>query len=66
MHFASLKGGVGMVRFLVDNGAHLLKPKKDGMTILHIAASNNDVHILDYALQFKETKSIDIASEEVK
>lgn len=55
-----------MVKFLVDNGAHLLKPKRDGMTILHVAASNNDVHVLDYVLQNNETKSIDITSDEVK
>jgi ankyrin repeat protein len=54
-----------MVKFLVENGAHLLKPKKDGMTILHISASSNDIHTLEYALQMKDTASVDIQNEEV-
>ena len=38
-------------KLLVDHGAHLLKPKrKDGMTALHICATNNDVHVLDFIL----------------
>ena len=38
-------------RFLVDHGAHVLKPKKeDGMTALHMAATTNDVHVLDFVL----------------
>jgi len=49
-----------MVKALVESGASLLKPKKDGITILHIAASQNDIHMLDYALKVKETKSVDL------
>lgn len=40
-----------MVKFLCDNGANLLQPKKDGLTILHITASQNDIHTLDYAIK---------------
>jgi ankyrin repeat protein len=39
-----------MVKELLENGASLLKPKKDGLTVLHIAASQNDIHMLDYAI----------------
>jgi hypothetical protein len=42
-----------------------LKPKADGVTILHIAASNNDIHTLDYAIKTKETNSIDLPTEDV-
>lgn len=42
-----------MVKYLCENGASLLKPKKDGFTLLHLAASLNDVHTLDYAIKTK-------------
>ena len=36
---------------MVENGAQLLRPKTDdGLTSIHFAASNNDVHLLDYIL----------------
>ena len=54
-----------MTKLLVQNGASLLKPKKDGMNILHASASFNDIHILDFAIRNKETKSIDIPNQEV-
>ena len=41
-----------------------MKPKKDGITVLHIAAGNNDIHLLDYAIKIKSTKSIDLPNEE--
>jgi ankyrin repeat protein len=40
-----------VVKLLVENGAQLLKPKADGMTVLHVAASSNDIHMLDYSLK---------------
>lgn len=54
-----------MVKYLCENGASLLKPKKDGVTILHLSAGLNDIHTLDYALKTKQTKSIDLPSDEV-
>ena len=39
-----------MIKLLVDNGANILKAKKDGLTSMHFAASNNDIHFLDYIL----------------
>lgn len=33
---------------MVSNGAEVLKPKQDGITAVHMAASNNDIHLLDY------------------
>lgn len=41
-----------IVNFLVKHGADLKKPKKkDGLTALHIAASTNDIQLLDFVLQ---------------
>ena len=37
-------------RFLIDNKARLLRPMKSGVTLFHLAASNNDIHTIDYAL----------------
>lgn len=34
---------------MIENGADLLQAKRDdGLTAVHFAASNNDVHLLDY------------------
>ena len=63
--WAASKGDLQMVQMLVQLGAEILKPKKDGFTLLHIAASQNDIHVLDYAISVKKTKSIDIPNEEV-
>ena len=54
-----------MVKYLVEHGASLLKPKKDGINVLHLTAGQNDLHILDYAIKVKQTKSIDITNKEV-
>ena len=54
-----------MVKLLVENGASLLKPKADGITILHVAASVNDIHTLDFALKNVETNSIDVQTKDV-
>jgi len=36
---------------MVENGASLLKQKRDdGLLAVHFAASNNDVHLLEYIL----------------
>ena len=38
-----------MIKIMVENGATLMKPKRDdGLTSVHFAASNNDIHLLDY------------------
>jgi len=37
--WAATKKDLTMVKTLVENGAQILRPKKDGMTILHVAAS---------------------------
>ena len=44
-----------IVKLLVENGANLLKPKGDGMNVLHVAASHNDIHMLDYAIKVIES-----------
>jgi hypothetical protein len=40
-----------VVKILVDSGASLLKAKGDGMSVLHVAASSNDIHMLDYSIR---------------
>ena len=42
-----------MLDLLVDNGADILKAKGDGVNAMHFAASNNDVHLIDYIFQRK-------------
>ena len=38
-----------LVKLLVENGADVLKAKEDdGLAPIHFAASNNDLHLLDY------------------
>jgi ankyrin repeat protein len=46
--WAASRGDMEMTRALVDSGAELLKGRKDGITVLHVGASNNDLHLLDY------------------
>lgn len=37
------------IKLMVSHGAHVLTPKRnDGLTAVHFAASNNDIHLLDY------------------
>ncbi|CDW79760.1 ankyrin repeat protein [Stylonychia lemnae] len=62
--WASSQKNVSMVKFLHENGAELLQPKKDGFTSLHVASSGNDVHTLDYVIKKKETNSIDLVNQD--
>ncbi len=64
--WAAARGEIEIVKSLVDSGAQILKPRKDGVTVLHLAASANDVHILDYALKTKQTRSVDFVSDDVR
>ena len=48
----STRSDLKVFKLLVDHGAQLLKPKtSDGLTALHIAATTNDVHIVDFILE---------------
>jgi len=41
---------------MVENGADILKPKRtDGLSSVHFAASNNDVHLLDFILSHADS-----------
>ena len=44
--WAASRGDIDMIKVLVDNGASLLKPRVDGVTILHIGACANDLPLL--------------------
>jgi ankyrin repeat protein len=47
----STKSDLQVLKLLIENGAHILKPSEnDGMTALHIAAGSNDIHLLDFLL----------------
>jgi ankyrin repeat protein len=51
----SNKSDLRLIKLLVENGADLMHPKKDdGLAAVHFAASNNDVHLLDYILNSGE------------
>jgi len=63
--WAAAKKDLTMVKFLVEHGAQILKSKKDGLTILHIASSQGDIHVLDYAIKVKESASIDVQNDDV-
>ena len=40
-----------LIKLMVDNGADINKSrKKDGLMTIHFAASNNDVHLVDFIL----------------
>ncbi|CAI2374403.1 unnamed protein product [Moneuplotes crassus] len=62
--WATAKNNFGMVKKLYKLGGNMIKPKKDGLTCLHISATNNNVHILNYLLENRPTKSIDIENAE--
>jgi ankyrin repeat protein len=51
--WAASRGDLDVIKGLVENGASLLKPRKDGITVLHIGAVNNDLHVLDYVIKTK-------------
>lgn len=51
--WAAHSGSLEIVQELIANGADMMKAKGDGITVFHMAASNNDIHMLDYALGLK-------------
>ena len=55
--WAATKKHMTVVRLLVENGASIMKGKGDGMNILHVAASHNDIHMLDYTIKVLEAQS---------
>ena len=50
---------------MVEHGAELMKPKRtDGLTPLHFAASNNDVHLLDFIVEHESFTEANVCNEE--
>jgi ankyrin repeat protein len=39
-----------LAKYLIDKGARVMQPMSSDVTMLHLAASNGDVRLLDYAL----------------
>lgn len=58
------KKNLTMVKKLNQLGGNSLKAKKDGITCLHLAATNNDVHSLSYLLDNGKDKSVDVENKE--
>ena len=48
----------------MEHGADILKTKEDGISVFHMAASNNDIHMLDYFIQLERHETIDITTKE--
>ena len=52
---------MAVARVLVEEGgANVLKPKADGMTPLHVAASQNDIHLLDFVLSRTDSSAVNL------
>lgn len=49
---------------LVEGGASVLTPMDKGVTVFHLSAANNDVHILDYAISQREHSNLDFKTDE--
>lgn len=41
-----------------------MKPKNDGITVFHMAASQNDIHTLDYCIGLNKHLTIDVKNED--
>jgi ankyrin repeat protein len=59
--WAATKKHMAVARVLVEEGgANVLKPKADGMTPLHVAASQNDIHFLDFVLSRTDSSAVNL------
>ena len=63
--WAASKKHLSIVKALIENGADIRKTKKDGMGVMHIAASQNDIHMLDYVMRTGLVKDINAQNIEV-
>jgi len=61
--WAAKKSNLETLEELVAHGANVSKTTKDGSTLLHMAASNNDIHMLDFVLGVKESR-VDIEAKD--
>ena len=62
--WAVQRGNLEAVQFLIDKGASVDATKGDKMGALHIAASNNDIHTIDYLTKLQVFPTVDIQNEE--
>ena len=65
MLWAAARGEIETLQSLVESGASIVKPRKDGVTVLHLAATNNDIPVLNYALRAKRAQNVDYVSDDV-
>ena len=47
---ATAQKDFALAKYLIDKGARVMQPMSSDVTMLHLAASNGDVRLLDYAL----------------
>ena len=52
-----------MAKFLIDKGASITKPMSQDVTLLHLAASNGDVQLLDYALEKGQHSTVNVKTK---
>jgi len=52
-----------IAKILIESGASPIKAKKNGMNLFHLAASNNDVRMLDFALRQERHYTVDMQNE---
>lgn len=62
--WATQKCNLEIAEELVSNGASVTKPKKDGINPFHMAASNNDIHMLDYFIQLNQHQTLEMQNIE--
>ena len=62
--FAAHNKNLSIARNLIEQGASVLQPIDAGLTVFHMAAANNDVHLLDLAIQQKQHDTVDMVTSE--
>lgn len=62
--FATHNQNLRMAKMIVEGGASVLKPIDKGVTMFHLAAANNDVRLLDFAISQREHSNVDFRTDE--
>jgi len=53
-----------IAKFLLESGANPVKSKNNGMNLFHLAAANNDVRLLELALNQERHYTVDMLTED--
>lgn len=57
---SACKANLDIMKLLIRSGAKPLRPKNNGATCYHFAASNNDIHMLNYLIKLDMHFTIDM------